>query len=75
MMMHHEIHVAHSASESEDLALAGLPLVTDSIDCSSCGDAVGSVEGKFVPLAFILNEDKEWAVCLRCASPCLWPRN
>lgn len=75
MIMNHEIHVAHSAAESETLTLAGLPQVTDSIDCASCGDAVGCVNGRFVPVAFVLNEDHEWTICLRCAAPCLWPRN
>lgn len=75
MLMHHEIHVAHNATESEALTTAGFPPVTDAIDCASCGDSVGCVDGKFVPLAFVLNEDHEWPLCLRCASPCLWPRN
>lgn len=73
--MHNEIHVAHTPAESETLHDAGLPHVTDEVDCASCGAVIGYTLDRFVPVAIVLNDEHDWFLCLRCVAPALWPRN
>jgi hypothetical protein len=70
-----EIHVAHTPEEAEAIAIGGLPHVIDQHQCASCGADVGCTEGKFTPIAIILNEDSDWYACMACVAPALWPRN
>jgi len=72
---HHELHVALTPAEAEELALCGLPTLGDTEICSNCGTDIGNVNGKFVPLAFVLNETEEHNLCLSCAAPVTRPRS
>jgi len=70
MMEHIEIHVVHDRTEARLLDLAGLPRL-DQIGetCIFCGKPVGSVRGEFIPMALVLNEEAESALCMECSAP------
>lgn len=73
---HHELHVALTAEDAELLALVGLPPLKDTEMCSNCATDIGyTADGKFIPLALVLNEYEAHNLCLSCSAPVTRPRS
>jgi hypothetical protein len=69
-MRHIEMHLIENSKDVQSANTVGLE-VDPNETCEECFEAVGEVNGTFVPFVLLLDDEAEWVVCAECASPVL----
>jgi hypothetical protein len=71
-MRHLEVHVIET-DQDVDLAIQAGLVTVEQLNyslCSECAEDIGHTPLGFEPFAVVIDEvDRDWAVCLECASP------
>lgn len=65
-----EIHVLYSPEDATLAENSGLPTVHPTAPelCGACGNEVGCVGSKFIPLGLVLDHKAESMLCMSCLS-------
>lgn len=68
-MRSYEFHTLTTHHDLATAVLSGLPEVSETASCVSCGERVGPRGGIFVPCALVLDDESSWLVCNLCIYP------